>query len=228
MKISKHGIVAAVLVAVLFILAISWMNRRAVAQAETRVAAQLAEKMAAEARKEFDDERIEFKKQQDAWIEQALVAGEAYSNKSQEAEAQRRKAEDAARANKSLDAAWSVKYGKLEKIHIGTLTEWKTSDEAMGAAHNEEVGKLKGALTLANNSIADLERDIRGTFAEDGKTLLEPGYIQKLAAAEALAAVLKKRGKDWFVHGPGAFVFYRNGKIDAAPGYGMIVRIGGY
>ena len=135
MKLSKPVVAVLIGLLVVFVVSVFYFYNREIRRIEEYAVNEVKTKAEAKAKAAFDKERLEFERRQEAWLEQAKVAGEAFSHKSQEAESQRKRADELRKANGSLNAAWEVKYQGLDSLYQSTLTDWELSDKMQAVAH---------------------------------------------------------------------------------------------
>jgi uncharacterized protein YxeA len=218
MKLSKPVVAVLIGLLVVFVVSVFYFYNREIRRIEEYAVNEVKTKAEAKAKAAFDKERLEFERQQEAWLEQAKVAGEAFSHKSQEAESQRKRADELRKANGSLNAAWEVKYQGLDSLYQSTLTDWELSDKMQAVAHKQEVDALSGALESAGARIVKLNLAIEGEFDISGK-LVKSGYIQQLYTARAETVLAERKAKRAFWRGL-AFGFIGGGAL------GVGVRVG--
>lgn len=218
MKLSKPVVAVLIGLLVVFVVSVFYFYNREIRRIEEYAVNEVKTKAEAKAKAAFDKDRLEFERQQEAWLEQAQVAGEAYSNKSNEAEIQRKRADELRKANGSLNAAWEIKYHGLDSLYQSTLADWKLSDELQAVAHKREVDALNGALENAGARILKLNLAIEGEFDISGK-LVKSGYIQQLYTARAETVLAERKAKRAFWRGL-AFGFIGGGAL------GVGVRVG--
>jgi ATPase subunit of ABC transporter with duplicated ATPase domains len=224
MKISKPAAAIAVAILILFVVAVLALHNREIARMEGAMIEQLRQEAEMKAKAEFDREREAFEVEREQHLKMAEVAGAAYSKKAQEAEHYRREAQQQRATNASLNTSWEQKFTICDRGRQADLSSWAALDKQRDKDHAAQVEQLQEAIEADNLRFGELTAEISGEYREG--ILVKPGYIQKVAGLEAALEIEKRKRRGWLIHGPSAMVFYRDGRIDGALGYGMTIKVG--